>query len=50
MYVYSPFVIALVPMLTDVGFDNILSKFNFQGPGLKVKVTVAIFRKVLSLL
>ena len=25
--------------------DNILSKFDFQGPGLKVKVTMAIFRK-----
>ena len=28
-----------------LGFDNILDKFNIQGPGLKVKVTVAIFRK-----
>ena len=24
-------------------YDNISSKFNFQGPGLKVKVTVAFF-------
>ena len=32
---------------TNVGYDNISSKFDFQGPGLKVKVivTVAIFRK-----
>ena len=29
----------------NVGYDNILSKIDFQGPGLKVKVTVAIFRK-----
>ena len=26
---------------------NILSMFDIQGPGLKVKVTVAIFRKTL---
>ena len=30
---------------TNVGCDNISSKFDFQGPGLKFKVTVAIFRK-----
>ena len=30
---------------TSVGYDNISSKLNFQGPGLKVKVSVAIFRK-----
>ena len=30
------------------GYDNISSKFDFQGPGLKVKVTVAIFIKTLS--
>ena len=30
---------------TNVGYDNISSKFDFQCPGLKVKVTVAIFRK-----
>ena len=29
----------------NVGYDNISSKFNFQGPGLKVRATVAIFRK-----
>ena len=29
---------------------NILSMFDIQGPGLKVKVTVAIFRKTLFLL
>ena len=28
-----------------VGYCNILSKFNFHVAGLKVKVTVAIFRK-----
>ena len=30
---------------TNTGYDEILSIFDFQGPGLKVKVTVAIFRK-----
>ena len=30
---------------TNVRFDTITSKFNFQGPGLKYKVTVAILRK-----
>ena len=39
----------LIWLHKNVGYDNILSKFNFQGPGLKVKVTVAIFRKVFSL-
>ena len=29
---------------------NILSMFDIQGPGLKVKVTVAIFTKTLFLL
>ena len=29
----------------NAGYDNILSISDFQGPGLKVKVTVAIFRK-----
>ena len=29
-----------------VGYDNISSKFDFQSSGLKVKVTVAIFRKI----
>ena len=27
---------------TNIGYDNISSKFDFQGPALKVKVTVAI--------
>ena len=36
---------------TNVGYDDILSKLNFQGSGLKVKVSVAIFRKtVIALL
>ena len=57
IYVYSPFVIALAPAFidgfllllhTNVGFDNILSKFDSQGPGHKVKDTVAILRKTLS--
>ena len=30
---------------TNVGYDNISSKFNFQVAELKVNVTVAIFRK-----
>ena len=34
----------------NAGHDNILSIFDFQDPGLKVKVTVAIFRKILSAL
>ena len=25
---------------TNVGYDNILSKFDYQGPGLKVKVAI----------
>ena len=29
----------------NVRYDNTTSKFNFQCPGLKVKVTVAILRK-----
>ena len=29
----------------NVGYDNISSKFDFQGLGLKAKVTAAIFRK-----
>ena len=29
----------------NVWYDNISSKFNFQVVGLKVKVTLAIFRK-----
>ena len=29
----------------NIGYYNISSKFDFQGPGLKVKVVVAIFRK-----
>ena len=33
---------------TNVGYDNIWSKFDFHGPGLKVKFIVAIFRKTLS--
>ena len=30
---------------TNVGYDNISSKFDFHGPGLQVKVTAATFRK-----
>ena len=33
---------------TNVGYDNISSKFNFQGPGLKVKVTVDILEKIID--
>ena len=40
----------LIWLHTNVGYDIILSKFDFQGPGLKVKVTVAIFRKTFSML
>ena len=35
----------LIQLHTNVGYDNISSKFDFQGPSLKVKVIVAIFRK-----
>ena len=31
---------------TNVGYYNISSKIDFQGAGQKVKVTVAIFRKI----
>ena len=31
-----------------VEYDSISSKFDFQGPGLKVKVVEAMFRKTLS--
>ena len=27
-----------------LGYDNISSKFDFQNPGFKIKVTVAILR------
>ena len=30
----------------NVGYDNISSKFDFQGPGLKVKDTVASLKKL----
>ena len=36
----------LIKLHTNVGFDNILDKFIFQGP--EVKVTVAIFRQTFS--
>ena len=35
---------------TNVGYYNILSKNDFQGAGLKVKVTVAICRKTVMAL
>ena len=44
----SPYIyyrILIHKLHTNVGYDNISSKFDFQGPSLKVKVTVAIFRK-----
>ena len=33
---------------TNVKYDNISRKFEFQGPQLIVKITMAIFRKTLS--
>ena len=27
------------------GYDNIFNKFDFQDPGIKVKVNIAIFRR-----
>ena len=49
-YRFSPYIYwwILIELHTNVGYDNISSKFTFQGPGLKVKVTVAIFRKTFS--
>ena len=53
-YVCSPFIISLaftsidgflIQRHTNVGYNNITSEFDVQGLGLKVKVTVAIFRK-----
>ena len=38
----------LILLHTNVRYDNISSKFHFQVPGLKVKVTVAIYIKTLS--
>ena len=32
-------IISSTGLHTNVGYDNIPSKFDFQGPGLKVKVT-----------
>ena len=34
---------------TNIGYDNISSKLDFQDPGLRIKVTVAIFRKETTL-
>ena len=33
---------------TNVKYDNILDKFEFEGSRAKVKVTVAVYRKTLS--
>ena len=52
LFLEKNFVITLAPTFidgflynhTNVGYDNISSKFDFQSPGLKMKVTVAIFR------
>ena len=38
----------LIWLHMNVEYDNISSKFDFHGPGLKVKVTVAILRKTLA--
>ena len=38
----------LIEFHTNVGYNNISCKFDFQDAGLKVKVTMAIFRKTLS--
>ena len=40
----------LILILINVKYDNILMNFEFEGSRAKVKVTVAIFRKTLSLL
>ena len=36
--------------ITSCGYDNISSKFDFQGPGLKVRVTVATLKNFVSAL
>ena len=40
----------LILLPTNVKYDNTLNNFEFEGSRAKVKVTVAIFRKTLSLL
>ena len=37
----------LICLHTNVGYYNISSEIDFQGAGLKVKETVAVFRKTL---
>ena len=32
-------------LYTNVGYDNISSKFDFQDAGIKIKVIMAVFRK-----
>ena len=36
---------SLLQLHTNVGYDNFSGMFDFQGPRLKVKDTVATFRK-----
>ena len=43
MALVPTFIDGILKLHTNVGYDNISSKG--QGPGRKVKVTVAIFRK-----
>ena len=40
----------LILLPTNVKYDNILINFEFEGSRAKVEITVAIFRKTLSLL
>ena len=44
-FIYRPI---LILYHINVKYDNILDKLEFERPGAKVKVTVAIFRKTLS--
>ena len=46
-FIYRPI---LILYHTNVKYDNILDKFDFEHSRAKVKVTVAISRKTLSLL
>ena len=37
----------IIELHTSIGYDNISNKYTFQGDGVKVKITDAIFLKKL---
>ena len=47
-YGASSYKLILILYYTNVKYDNMLDKYEFEGSGAKVKVTVAIFRKTFS--